>query len=105
MVADNISFKNKIRYNPCKHLNKKILKKGIIKDQTIQTAIKIGNKIGIAGNLSIPYEKPKFTCKYVVSNIGCGLSGSGTIIDFLREFDNCSVYGFLVKIEFKMKKK
>ena len=53
----------------------------------------------IGGNLkkqiiSVSYKKPKSTCRYVVSNIGCGSSGSGTIIDLLREFDSCTVHGF-----------
>ncbi|MDR2269172.1 MAG: hypothetical protein LBD94_03235 [Rickettsiales bacterium] len=44
--------------------------------------------------ISRPYIPPRKTYKRIVSNIGSGHSGSGTILDFLTEFDNCTSFGY-----------
>jgi hypothetical protein len=43
--------------------------------------------------LKRPWTPPKRTCDVIVSASGEGHSGSGAVVDFLREFDNCAVNG------------
>jgi len=44
--------------------------------------------------ISRPYIQPKNTFKHLITTAGTGHSGSGTIVDFLTEFNNCTVIGY-----------
>lgn len=86
-MKNKFSLKDKINYKIWKHFNKKMLSGNAKYEDKIGGGIE--NKI-----ISVPYEKPRSTYKCLISNIGCGFSGSGTIIDFMREFSNTTVHGF-----------
>ncbi|MDR1952206.1 MAG: sulfotransferase domain-containing protein [Elusimicrobiota bacterium] len=45
------------------------------------------------GSIKREWTEPKSHCSHLISVSGEGHSGSGAVIDFLREFDNCSVSG------------
>lgn len=72
---------------------KKRIKKYIISSLGINSSAK--NILKNRKNISKPYLIPKKTASFLISTLGCGHSGSGAVLDFLREFDNCTVFGYL----------